>query len=220
MAPEKTQTIQKRLFSIKYVINLVDSNMIREKFTLDALSEVKGMFMRVVRQDQWDWFIVFERFGRPSKVICKKIAVQLKLIRDIINKKSLLNLQKEIDKIIDMKVVNYLNVYIKNDSSKLKTPQIYILSTRDQPEILKIGFTTRSVVERVHEINSSTGVLVPYGVRAAWRIKNAEKIEKEIHDLFSYFRIRADREFFKINYDLAFKMINTFLREKRLESVE
>ena len=91
MAPEKATTITKRNFAIKYVINLIDSQKIRKDFTINSLSEVKGMFMRVVKQDQWDWFVTFERLGRPSILISKKIGNQLKILRDIISQKSSLN---------------------------------------------------------------------------------------------------------------------------------
>ena len=217
MAPEKTTTINKRNFAIKYVIDLIDNQKIRKDFTVNSLSEVKGMFMRVVKQDQWDWFVTFERLGRPSIIISKKIGNQLKLLRDIISQKSSLNIKEEIEKIKEMKIKKYLTIYLNNETISLKTPQIYILSTRNHPDILKIGFTNRSVTERVNEINGSTGVLVPYGVRAAWRIKDAEKIEKEIHNLFAEYRIRSDREFFNIKFEKAFVIINKFLREKRLE---
>jgi hypothetical protein len=219
MAPEKKITTEKRISSVRLVIDLIDSSQISNN-TPDALSEVKGMFMRIVRQDQWDWFIAFENLGRPSKLICKKIGNQLKILRDVITKKSSSNIDEEIFEILNMNIKYYLNVYLRNDSVKLDTPQIYILSTREEPAILKIGFTTRSVLERVNEINSSTGVLIPYGVRAAWRVKNAKKIEREIHDLLDDFRIRSDREFFKIGFEKAFSIINKFLREKRLESNE
>ena len=219
MAPEKQETTEKRISWVKLVIDLLDNNQTNNN-TPDALSEVKGMFMRVVKQDQWDWFIVFENLGRPSKLICRKIGEHLKTIRDIITKKSSYDIEDEIDEILNMNIKYYLNVYLRNDSVKRHTPQIYILSTREQPEILKIGYTARSVIERVNEINSSTGVLIPYGVRAAWRVKNAEKIEREIHNLFSDYRIRSDREFFKIKYEKAFSIVNKFLREKRLESIE
>ena len=219
MAPEKEETIEKRILCVKLVIDLIDNKKINQN-TPNALSEVKGMFMRVVKQDQWDWFIVFENLGRPSKMICRKIGDQLKVTRDIVTKKSASIIEDEINQILNMNIKYYLNVYLRNDSVKRHTPQIYILSTREQSDILKIGYTTRSVTERVKEINSSTGVLIPYGVRAAWRIKNAEKTEKEIHNLFDDYRVRSDREFFKIDYKKAFSMINKFLREKRLESIE
>jgi hypothetical protein len=47
---------------------------------------------------------------------------------------------------------------------------IYILSTREIPDLLKIGMTTRTVLERVREINNATGVAIPFGVRRCWRV--------------------------------------------------
>ncbi len=93
--------------------------------------------------------------------------------------------------------------------------QIYVLSTRESRDILKIGFTTRSVVDRVTEINSATGVLIPFGVRAVWRVKNAHGCEKELHELFAENRIRNDREFFKLDFRDAFNRIKKILSERR-----
>jgi hypothetical protein len=45
---------------------------------------------------------------------------------------------------------------------------VYILSTRELPELLKIGFTTKSPEVRVKAINSATGVIIPWAVRYAW----------------------------------------------------
>src|SRR5947209_1493555 len=35
--------------------------------TLEAISELKGMFNRCLRKDQWDWFTVYERLGHPPR---------------------------------------------------------------------------------------------------------------------------------------------------------
>jgi hypothetical protein len=95
--------------------------------------------------------------------------------------------------------------------------KIYILSTRESRDVLKIGYTNRTVEERVKEINSATGVLIPYGVRAMWIVKSAKEIEAELHNLLSPFRIRQDREFFQMDFLDAFKFISGYIREKREE---
>ena len=91
---------------------------------------------------------------------------------------------------------------------------INILSTREQPHFLKIGVTTRSVEQRVKEINSATGVVIPFGVRAVWPVRNPEQIEREIHELLSPYRVRVDREFFQINYQGACRKILDFIKAK------
>src|SRR5690606_13427568 len=92
---------------------------------------------------------------------------------------------------------------------------IYILSTRETPDLLKIGVTERTIEERVREINSATGIAIPFGVRAAWEIDEAPVTERDIHRLLADFRIRRDREFFRISFDSARRLINDFLKDRR-----
>ena len=47
----------------------------------DALSEIKGLFNRIQRQDQWDWFTVFEQFGCPGRIKSKNIAYNISELR-------------------------------------------------------------------------------------------------------------------------------------------
>ena|SRR5713101_4461947 len=89
---------------------------------------------------------------------------------------------------------------------------------REQPHFLKIGVTTRSVEQRVKEINSATGIVIPFGVRAVWPVRNPEQTEKEIHEMLSPYRVRADREFFQIEYQQACKKILDLIKAKDLES--
>lgn len=66
---------------------------------------------------------------------------------------------------------------------------VYVLSTREQPEILKIGHTGRDVAERVREINAATGVLTPYGARGAWSVPRTREVEAAVHALLAPHRI-------------------------------
>ena len=111
----------------------------------------------------------------------------------------------------------YLQNYLNPRSDDSREGFIYILSTREQPHLLKIGVTTRSVEQRVKEINSATGIVIPFGVRAVWPVRNPEQTEKEIHEMLSPYRVRADREFFQIPYQQACKKILDLIKEKDLE---
>lgn len=70
-------------------------------------------------------------------------------------------------------------------------------------DVLKIGMTTRDVVVRAREINSATGVLYPLGVRKVFKVHDAHSAEKAIHKALAEYRIRDDREFFKIGFQDA-----------------
>ena len=188
---------------------------------LEEISIVKGLFMRVAKQDQWDWFTVFDRLGRPGRVKCRKVASSLKNLRNHIKSGSgYVELRDIVEADFPSNVMKHLSSYLGHKQLFPDVGQIYVLSTRDQPDILKIGYTERSVWERVKEINASTGVLVPYGVRAVWAVESARIAEKEIHQMFDEYRVRADREFFRIPYSVAFKKINDLIIKKRIREAD
>lgn len=61
----------------------------------------------------------------------------------------------------------HLRAFLAEPSpSPAGTGYLYLLSTRDRPRHLKIGFTEADVVERVRQINRATGIVIPFGVRA------------------------------------------------------
>lgn len=93
---------------------------------------------------------------------------------------------------------------------------VYILSTRESPNILKIGMTTRSVSQRVKEINSATAVLHPLSARAVYRVRNALAAESEIFRVLAAYRIRQDREFFEIPFTQATKAIRVYINKENL----
>jgi T5orf172 domain len=93
---------------------------------------------------------------------------------------------------------------------------VYILATREAPLFLKIGMTTRSVEERVREINSATGVLVPFGIWRCWRVMQPAKAEKLVHTTLAGFRVRGDREFFAVEVSEAGKRISQVLEDAEL----
>ena len=82
--------------------------------------------------------------------------------------------------------------------------------------MLKIGYTTRSIYDRVNEINSATGILEPYGVRAIWTVDDPRQIENMIHRQLEQYRIRKDREFFRIDYRIAFRIILDLIKDEEI----
>jgi hypothetical protein len=83
---------------------------------------------------------------------------------------------------------------------------IYILSNPKYQNLLKIGFTRRSVEERVIELNAETGVPHPFTIEAYFMSEAPEAHEKEIHNrLFSY-RLES-KEFFTATVPEALKII-------------
>lgn len=187
---------------------------------LDAISHVKGQFTRVVKQDQWDWYTVWSLLGRPSRQPANRISKKLGELRTAIkamDRQAADRIRSELEAI---DILRYLDNFLAG--GRKETLQdgpagfIYILSTRSQPQFLKIGMTQRSVEARVKEINGVTGVVIPYGVRAVWKVDNALEREKEVHALLAEYRVRADREFFEIEFNDASRIINDHLGARRI----
>lgn len=215
MAPLKPSTDFKNRLALHTVQKFVIG---KEPVTLEdlihSISWVKGIFNRIIRQDQWDWFTVNMYLDYPTYHDMKNIVKSLQDLRvsllskdESLGRNSLLQLQQN-------HFLTYCNNYLQFNVDKA-TPEdyIYILSRREEKDILKIGMTTRNVQKRVSEINSATGVLYPYSARKVFKVKNCKKVEAEIHALLSEYRIRPDREFFKISYGSACTIIDRYLTD-------
>ena len=82
---------------------------------------------------------------------------------------------------------------------------IYILSNPKIPGLVKIGFTKRSVKQRVKELSSTTGVPTPFSVDAIFLSEAPLYHEKKIHHRLRKARVNS-KEFFEIDVLTAIKM--------------
>lgn len=183
-----------------------------DKVQLDAVSELKGMFNRSLRKDQWNWFTVYDRLGYPPQRDMRFIVSRLVQLRKSLKEdeyEQALSIRSELDNSTLPTWLNHWKDYTRATIKEGENGWLYILSRRDEPDILKIGMTTRSVAERVKEINSATGVLKPYSVRSAYKVECVRKTEKIVFKRLADYRIREDREFFQIPFAEACKLIES-----------
>jgi hypothetical protein len=75
---------------------------------------------------------------------------------------------------------------------------VYILTNEAMPGIIKIGLTENSVSERVLQLDT-TSVPVPFQCYYAARVDDHKKVERALHTAFGDFRVRSNREFFKMD---------------------
>lgn len=91
---------------------------------------------------------------------------------------------------------------------------IYFLLNQAMPGLVKIGFTTRTLDQRMSELNTS-GMPKPFELGAAFSISNPEVCESEIHKTLSNKRVNRGREFFKIDLrdalEISFPVIKKHL---------
>ena len=237
MAPIKPEVQKYRHKCVQELLNIINNRKIDSNYEENSGTEffsiVKGLFNRIKRQDQWDWFTVYRQFGSPGTIRSGKIAYNISLLRQFAIGKRERRIGSPdgmittpivdteiIDSLENLKIKTHLEIFLgirKNNFSKSET--VYILSTREHPKYIKIGFTTRSVEERVNEINSSTGVIVPFGVRGIFNVENAQDLETKIHNELSEFRIRKDREFFDMEFQIAKNFIIDLLKKENINQI-
>lgn len=75
---------------------------------------------------------------------------------------------------------------------------IYILTNEAMSGYVKIGRTSTSLEQRVRGLNSSTSIPLPFTVFYACIVKDAQFVERQLHDAFDDNRVNPRREFFRV----------------------
>jgi len=86
---------------------------------------------------------------------------------------------------------------------------IYVLVNPSIPGICKIGYTKTNVYQRTKEINTATGVIIPWYPVFSYKCPDGYMLEQEIHEYLSSQGIRVNdkREGFIIDSDSARNII-------------
>lgn len=97
---------------------------------------------------------------------------------------------------------------------------VYVLTNPAMPGLVKIGYTNQSDANtRIAQLYS-TGVPVPFELKYACKVQNAEEVEKALHLAFSPNRINAKREFFQIEPEQAIAILKLLHTEDATAEVE
>jgi len=75
---------------------------------------------------------------------------------------------------------------------------VYILTNEAMPGYIKIGLTDNPVSDRVVQLDN-TSTALPFQCYYAARVEDNRKIERALHTAFGDFRVRPNREFFKMD---------------------
>lgn len=76
---------------------------------------------------------------------------------------------------------------------------LYALSNPSMPGLLKIGFTARSVEDRVSELDSSTATPIRFDIAFYFACTEPQIDEALAHEALNKHRLNESREFFKIS---------------------
>ena len=82
MAPPKESTVVLRQKAVRLVLKALSGEEPTDSDPLaEAISEVKGLFNRSRKMDQWDWFVVWEQLGLPERKRLRWIVRDLVTLR-------------------------------------------------------------------------------------------------------------------------------------------
>lgn len=215
MAPLKSKTEYKYKKAAYSVLKILTGNQ-ESEIDLDDISTFKGMVNRCVKQNQWDWFTVYTKFGEPSPLKLRRMPSFLTELRNALKNSNNNEFNRLIKSPLAFEIIGLCKIFLNEEKAKQsqsETGYVYILSKREEPKVLKIGMTNRNVEQRVKEINSATGVVFPLSVRRIFKVNDARSAEKMVFEALDYYRIRKDREFFMIDYAFAVKLISELLKK-------
>ena len=85
---------------------------------------------------------------------------------------------------------------------------VYVLTHRQMPNVVKIGYTEGPIETRIAQLSSASGVPGKFDCAGAWIFTNARKVEKSLHDAFSGNRV--ENEFFEIHPDRVIAILRQF----------
>lgn len=90
---------------------------------------------------------------------------------------------------------------------------VYVMSNPSMPGLLKIGFTTRAIEERLQEANQpNTWIPMPFSLELSKFVVNPQQKETTIHRILAKDRVNPSREFFRVDIDqvkLLFDLMDT-----------
>jgi hypothetical protein len=97
---------------------------------------------------------------------------------------------------------------------------VYVLVNPSMPGICKIGYTKNTVYERCRQINSATGVIVPWYPVFVYKCPSGPLLEREVHKHLEKrgIRINKNREGFDITAVDAIKVIEEI--GKKFKNIE
>ncbi len=219
MVPPRPETLSRYLHSAQNVVDILFGSEPNEN-ALDSISEVKGLCNRVLREDQPDWVVVWLRLGLPNRRRLKWMARDLPTFRQAVKEGDVHGYEWVAESLQRAGLGTALRFFIKGDELSLEEGcgYLYLLSTRSDRSLIKIGQTQRSLLKRVEEINRATGVVDPFSPRNIWFVVDPVGAESAAHELLSEYRVRVDREFFRIEPREASRKITELLRTTDAEA--
>jgi len=100
---------------------------------------------------------------------------------------------------------------IRRDGDGKGNAKIYIMSNPSMPDLLKIGYTGRTVIKRKEELDKHSAIPTPFIIEYVYQYYGGEDFERLIHRELSEYRESNDREFFRMDLNVAIETIKQII---------
>src|SRR5262249_51247312 len=141
IAPPKPLIWQQYNAAVRTLLLLLQQGAIDDReAALSSVSEAKGLFNRIRRKDQWDWFIVWQRFGLPPISQLGKIVVGLDSIRDGIKEEDDKLVQAGRSRMVGENATTLLRRFL-GDEPIMRTVgggTVFVLSAKHNPQAVLV----------------------------------------------------------------------------------
>ena len=95
---------------------------------------------------------------------------------------------------------------------------VYILKNPAMPDLIKIGYTTRTAQERARELyEGALGVPKPFVVAHINDCEEPRELEAIVHKKLTQYRINNNREFFRYPADDAYQLVKDLHKKSQQE---
>lgn len=151
---------------------------------LDALSVCKGIFNRVVRQDQPDWVVTQVRLGYPDPSRCRAIAESLAACRSAVRDgdaeawreaRARTRIQRARKALLAYRGRRFL-------PDEPGAGFVFVMSRREEPDLLSVGFAEGALLDGAAAANAARPNR-PLGVRGFWRTTDVAAAEAAIRSM-------------------------------------
>lgn len=100
----------------------------------------------------------------------------------------------------------------EQNNETTKSGFVYIMRNASHPlDVFKIGITKRDPNSRASDLSNTTGSLDHFLVAMEWRVADCVLVENLIHKRLSEFRMKSNREFFKVPFNVIVRELNQII---------
>ncbi len=211
LAPEPAKTRKSRMTSAQRVIALFKRDaQDATPEDLEALSEVKGLFNRTQRQDQWDWFTTWARLGCPYQEEAREIGTSLGYFRKHLRDADSEMVARKIGFLKDGDLIPSLEHYIA-EGTRIEEDVIYVLAHGPQANLFTVGMTSGDVLADV--TSASLATERPLGVQAVWLAERSTLTLEALHEVLEPWRVRSLEGVFAMDLEDLRMQVEDLLEE-------